>query len=234
MSFQFPSLVAPPPDFEGSVVLSSMSGYPYRKTVETGPAYNRAHRQRSREQVGTWNPFPSRTWFDPLQEARREVRRVQAEFDRLFDSMARPEEDSPTPGWVPKADAVEEHTAYVVYVELPGVPREEVSLEVREGTIVVSGEKRPPELCGGARRHSTERVYGPFRKVFDIPKTADATRVSAEMRDGVLKVSIPKLEPEARSDVYVVPIAAGEKAAGADKDASAQPAPETSAPSDTK
>jgi len=83
---------------------------------------------------------------------------------------------------------------YLVKVELPGVPRDDVRVSVEEGVLRIEGERRFEKEEGGKRFHRVERSYGSFARSFVAPDDVDAGKVTATFKDGVLSVHLPKSE----------------------------------------
>ena len=101
--------------------------------------------------------------------------------------------------WAPAADVLETSGAYVIIVELPGVDREDVAVEVKTRTLWVYGERRFEKDCEGeGMYHSLERSYGPFARRFALPKGVDRGAVSAVFKNGLLEITLPKEHQEAR------------------------------------
>lgn len=96
--------------------------------------------------------------------------------------------------WVPVADIAEETGEYLIQLDLPGIAREDVKVTVDDGHLFIEGERRTAEVAEGRKFHRTERVGGRFRRGFLLPEDAEADRVTAEFKDGVLLVRLPKAE----------------------------------------
>ena len=116
-----------------------------------------------------------------LPELRNEL------FDRLFNA---PEAKS----WVPALDVYEEKDNYVVKVELPGVNKEDVKLSLEQGTLTITGERKSETKQEGTEVHYTERFHGRFQRVIDLPESVAADKVTAQYKDGILTVTLPKSE----------------------------------------
>ena len=104
---------------------------------------------------------------------------------------------------VPSVDITETDDEYRVRAELPGVASDDVTVELEQGVLCIRGEKksRRDEKLEQGRR--LECSYGTFSRSFSLPQDADADRISAEFRDGVLDVAIPK-RPESKPKQIVV------------------------------
>jgi len=102
-----------------------------------------------------------------------------------------------TPGWTPAVDLYETADRFVLSIELPGLKRDQIKIELQHEILTVRGE-RAVQHEEGAHFHRVERGHGPFARSFSLPQPADADHVQAEFRDGVLTVVIPKLAPPSR------------------------------------
>jgi HSP20 family protein len=114
----------------------------------------------------------------------------------LHERMNRLGPDDP-PGWTPAVDLYETADRFVLSIELPGLTRDQIKIELQQEILTVRGE-RAVQHEAGAQFHRVERGHGPFARSFSLPNPADADRVQAEFRDGVLTVVIPKLAPPSR------------------------------------
>jgi len=114
----------------------------------------------------------------------------------LHERMNRLGPDDP-PGWTPAVDLYETADRFVLSIELPGLTRDQIKIELQQDILTVRGE-RAVQHEEGAQFHRVERGHGPFARSFSLPNPADADRVQAEFRDGVLTVVIPKLAPPSR------------------------------------
>ncbi|WP_027191997.1 Hsp20/alpha crystallin family protein [Fundidesulfovibrio putealis] len=140
-----------------------------------------------------WNP-----WMG-LADMKAEVERVMSEAARRGRAPSGVSEKAYF--WAPAADVLETADAYVITVELPGVEREDVAVEVKTRTLWVYGERRFAKGCEGeaeAVYHSLERSYGPFARRFVLPKGVDRSSVGAVFKNGLLEISLPKECHEAR------------------------------------
>jgi HSP20 family protein len=95
---------------------------------------------------------------------------------------------------VPALDVRENDQHYAVTVELPGVRREDVHVELEGGVLTIRGEKTSEREEKKEHRRYTERSYGSFSRSFSLPPDADADRLDASFKDGVLSLTIPRIE----------------------------------------
>ena len=103
--------------------------------------------------------------------------------------------------FAPASEALSDDDAYVVVVELPGVPEDDIHVSVQDRVLSVKGEKKSETERSDKSYYFSERTYGAFQRSFRMPEDADAANVAAEIKDGVLTLRIPKIapsEPEAQ------------------------------------
>jgi HSP20 family protein len=137
----------------------------------------------------------------------REVDSLQSEVNRLFDTFfgGRPANGGMR-RWVPPMDLVETEDHLVLKADLPGLERDDVNLEVKDGVLTVSGERKAEQEERTDGFYRVERAFGGFSRSMSLPENVDAERISASFDKGVLEVRIPK--PEERKP-HRVQIGAG-------------------------
>ncbi|MDJ0629926.1 MAG: Hsp20/alpha crystallin family protein [Rhodobacter sp.] len=99
----------------------------------------------------------------------------------------------------PASEASTNDKAYVIAVELPGVDEEDIELSVDNGVVTVKGEKKTRREEKGETWYFSERQYGAFSRSFRVPPDADEAKVSADLKDGLLTITVPKSAPEPES-----------------------------------
>lgn len=97
-------------------------------------------------------------------------------------------------GGYPAVDVLESKDSYLLRAELPGMNKEDFNLEVKNGILTISGERRSEELASGVRYRSVERVAGRFSRSFYLPDTVQQDGIQATYRDGILEIYVPKME----------------------------------------
>ena len=119
-------------------------------------------------------------------------------IDRFFDDIwNRTITATPTvEGFLPRADIRDEKDAVVVTAELPGVAKDDISVELQNGVLSLSAEKKSERKEDGNGFYRSERVYGNFKRSFRVPEAVDSEKISAEYANGVLTLTLPK-RPEA-------------------------------------
>ena len=98
--------------------------------------------------------------------------------------------------WYPVVDVREDKDELSLQAELPGLRSEDVRVNVENGVLTISGEKKQEieECQEGSDYHLVERRYGRFERSFTLPRSVDAEKVKAEFANGVLTVTLPKAE----------------------------------------
>ncbi len=116
--------------------------------------------------------------WDPV----RDLLAIQLKMERL---------PAPAPqGWVPAADLCETADAFVVTAELPGVPRPQIRIDVHDGHLTLHGRRDARVAC--EQYHQVERGHGEFSRTFRLPHTILADQITADLKDGVLTIVVPK------------------------------------------
>lgn len=135
--------------------------------------------RRGGRQLARWDPFRE---FEDLYD--RMGRLLEGSFGELGRAAQAP--------WAPPADLEETDDAYVVEAEVPGVAREDITVDLTGRELVIHGEAKQPERSGVVRQQS--RRTGRFDYRLMLPGDADAARVDASLSQGVLTIRAPKAE----------------------------------------
>jgi HSP20 family protein len=93
--------------------------------------------------------------------------------------------------WSPEVDISEDDRGYLLKADLPEMKRDDVRVTVEDGILSVSGERKGEKEDPKRKFHRIERSFGNFRRSFTLPEDADSMKVTADFRDGVLKVHLP-------------------------------------------
>ncbi len=141
-----------------------------------------------------WDPF-------------REVSALQERMNRLFSDFrtASPlrEEEISQGSWVPPVDIYETEDSLVFKAELPGVTKEDITVEVKDNTLTLKGDKRFEKEVKEESYHRVERAYGAFQRAFTLPGMVEQEKVKAKFRDGILEIALPKAEKAKPKQVKV-------------------------------
>jgi HSP20 family protein len=133
------------------------------------------------------SPQPLQRW-----EPFRELEQLQQHMDRLMQGAWSPAGGGNGGAWMPITDIEETDDAWVIEVELPGVNRKDVNVEMRDSELIISGEIKEKERKGVLRRQT--RKTGEFEYRVTLPGDSDAEHIEANLHDGVLTVRVPKTE----------------------------------------
>src|SRR6185295_12122539 len=127
----------------------------------------------------------------------RELNSLQSEMNRLFNTFF----DTPTASgnggarrWIPSMDLVETESHYVLRADLPGLGEGDVSIELEDTVLTVSGERKSEHEEKKEGFHRVERSFGTFRRSLTLPDGVNADAIAATFDKGVLEVRIPKPE----------------------------------------
>jgi len=142
-----------------------------------------------------WNPF-------------KEMEDLQGRLGSLFGQApmrlnGNQEEPMTVAQWAPLVDITEDDREYLIKAELPEVKKENVKVVVESGTLNISGERTLEKEENGLRYHRIERSHGSFVRSFVLPDDADAQKVNAEFKDGVLRVRVQKQEQKLPKSVEI-------------------------------
>ncbi len=142
-------------------------------------------------------------WWDPL----RDLTSIQEKMNQLFEdtfSRTRGREETFGKGvWTPAVDILETNDAVIVKAELPGVDRDRIGVDVKDGILTLHGERRFEKDVKEENYHRIERSYGTFHRSFSMPSSVEQDKISARFKDGVLEVTLPKREKEKPKQIKV-------------------------------
>ncbi|MCA1593458.1 MAG: Hsp20/alpha crystallin family protein [Acidobacteria bacterium] len=133
------------------------------------------------------------TRYDPF----RDLRSLQDEVNRLFStsfSRSFGDEGIARGAWAPSVDIYENKDQIVLEAELPGMNREDFDLTIENNVLTLRGERRFEKRDDSDNYHRVERSYGTFTRSFTLPQTVSSEGVTAEYKNGVLRVALHKRE----------------------------------------
>lgn len=137
---------------------------------------------------------PSARW-NPWREFEDMEKRLSTIFGRSpITTSGEKKEAMAVAEWSPLVDISEDDKEYVVKAELPEMKKEEIKINVLDDVLSISGERKYEKEEKSKKYHRVERAYGSFMRSFTLPEDADGSKVSAEYKDGVLNVRLPKSE----------------------------------------
>jgi HSP20 family protein len=132
------------------------------------------------------------TRFDPY----REIASLQDRLNRTFGSAfgRGDREDESLAAWAPPVDIAEEKDRILITAELPGFRQDQISVQMENGMLTLSGERRFEKESGDKAYHRIERSYGQFVRSFSLPNNVDREKIQAKFTDGLLQIELPKRE----------------------------------------
>ena len=141
-------------------------------------------------QPAVWNPF---------REMEDLFNRVQRGLNRPSGALA----EGGRQFWAPAVDISETPTEFLVKAELPGIRKEDVKITVDNGILTLSGERKSEKDTKDEKFHRVERYFGAFERSFSLPDNVLGDRISADYRDGVICVHLPKAEARKAQTIQV-------------------------------
>jgi len=131
--------------------------------------------------------------WEPFEGLSRIQNRINDLFDDTF-GRARSSSMAAPGVWFPPVDILESRDSYLIRAELPGMKREDFNLEIHDGSLTLSGERKFDEVANGVEYHRVERASGKFSRSFYLPQTVKTDAIKATYRDGILEIHVPKAD----------------------------------------
>ena len=132
------------------------------------------------------------------QDSLRELENMSQRLNGVLRGRGTPREDREEAmalaDWIPMVDVVETEGEFLLHAELPGVEKKDVKLSIERGILTLAGQRDQPKEEKGRRYHRVERTYGRFARSYTMPELVDEQKLTAEFRNGVLTVHLPKSE----------------------------------------
>jgi len=135
-----------------------------------------------------------------------DIRRGFDMFNSMLDELNTQNDESFRADFTPAINTREGEYAYHVEVDLPGMKKEDITIQIEENTLVVSGERKIKEELKEDNYYKIESSFGSFSRSFSLPENADIENIHAESKDGVLEVVVPKLQTQEVEKVKKVEI----------------------------
>ncbi len=142
--------------------------------------------------LGRFEPFANFTTFEPFRDLMTLQQRINRMFDDVVPRSGRTE--LATTNWSPSVDIYERPEEIVIEAELPGMTKENVSVNLENGVLTIQGERKLEHEDKRENYHRIERAYGTFMRSFTLPSHVNVEKIDAQFKDGVLQVRLPKRE----------------------------------------
>src|SRR5215475_8629254 len=140
--------------------------------------------------VTRWEPFGGLTT-------------LRRDMDRLFERVLGREPSSPLSEMEPAIEVADTPEAVIVKAQVPGVSKEHLQVNVTDTTLTLKGEVQEEKTTEDKNYHQREFHYGAFARTITLPTTVQAEHAAAQLKDGVLEVTIPKRETTTAKDVPI-------------------------------
>jgi len=123
----------------------------------------------------------------------KEINKMFNDFFRSFDRGYE----------YPLMDIIDSKDDLVIYVEVPGVSKDDIKVKIHNDVLTISGERKEPELPEKANCLIREREFGKFMRSVRLPYPIEVSKVSAEYKDGILKITLPKKEEVKPKEIQI-------------------------------
>jgi len=144
--------------------------------------------------------------FDPFEE----IKRFRRHMDRMWDELLRREADFKTTGMagfkVPEIEMKEEEDKYVVKIDMPGIDKNNISVEIVGNELRVKGEKKREKEEKKKGYYYSEKSYSGFYRSILLPEDTDPRGIRAEYKDGILTLKMKKKKKEKKEEVLKITV----------------------------
>ncbi|CUU07432.1 HSP20 family protein [Candidatus Thermokryptus mobilis] len=134
--------------------------------------------------------------YSPFKEIEMMEKEINKMFNDFFRSFDRGYE-------YPLMDIIDSKDDLVIYVEVPGVSKDDIKVKIHNDVLTISGERKEPELPEKANCLIREREFGKFMRSVRLPYPIEVSKVSAEYKDGILKITLPKKEEVKPKEIQI-------------------------------
>ncbi len=141
--------------------------------------------------------------WDPFRDVEKLQNRINRMFEDSFGHTCEPDDDTCLCAWRPPVDIYESDSGIVLAAELPGVGKENISVEVKDNILTLKGERTANQNILEKNFYRQERCYGTFERSFTLQQNIQPNLIKATFKDGVLEIEIPKPEEEQPRQISV-------------------------------
>ena len=138
-----------------------------------------------------------------VRYTRPKYRHLSKSFNELMDEFFEPSNARTTNNLTPKVDIRENEQESQFLLELPGVRKEDIQIEVEQDVLYVSGERKAAEETKETNVHRMEQFYGSFHRRFHLPQGLDKETIAAQYQDGILRLTIQKHEKAIKKQIVI-------------------------------
>jgi len=141
-----------------------------------------------------WDPFRNMT---TLQD------RINRVFDEAVSRSKDYDDEVSKCDWRPIVDIYDSEKAIIIDAELPGVTKDDITLDVKENILTLKGTRKYVEEAKKENYYRMERCFGTFERAFTLPATVDPGKIKANFKDGILRIEIPKPEEKRPKQISI-------------------------------
>ena len=141
--------------------------------------------------------------WDPFRNVAALQDRINRIFDESFSRTADLNDDISMGVWKPSVDIYETDEAIILVAELPGIKKEDVSVEIKDNLLTLKGKRIEDKAVSEECYFRKERCFGTFSRAFNLQHRVQPDKIKARFKDGVLKIEIPKPEEEKPKQITV-------------------------------
>jgi HSP20 family protein len=141
--------------------------------------------------------------FSPFGKSIGLRNHVDSIFNEFFNPAVCVNESAVSDVWNPIVDVYENDEGIVVKAEVPGVEKNDISVDIHDGVLTVKGERKHEEEVKENRFYRKERVYGKFQRAFRLPEGTNYDKINADFKDGILTVTVPKVEEKKAKQITI-------------------------------
>jgi HSP20 family protein len=143
------------------------------------------------------------TRYSPNRTVRDLQREVDSLFDRFFSRDRDGSDQGSSPVWSPRTDLLETDDAFRLRLDVPGMSKDDITINLQNNTLTVSGERASERTEENEEYVRVERAFGTFHRTFALPNAVDAERIEAAYENGVLTIHVPKTETSTRRQIEI-------------------------------
>ena len=141
--------------------------------------------------------------WDPFRDVAELQGRINRMFDESFGRSREFDDEMNLRAWRPAVDIYEAQNGIVVAVELPGVSKENVSVEVKDDVLTLKGDRLADPAISEESYYRRERLFGPFKRSFTLHQNVKPDQIKATFKDGILQIEIPRPMQEQPKQITV-------------------------------
>jgi HSP20 family protein len=141
--------------------------------------------------------------WDPFRNMATLQDRINRVFDEAVNRSKDYDDEVSTCNWRPVVDIYDSEKAIIINAELPGVTRENITLDVKENALTLKGERKAEEEVQKENYYRMERCFGTFERAFTLPSAVDPGKITANFKDGILRIEIPKPEEKRPKQISI-------------------------------